>query len=393
LLAKRSTISPTPKALRRTGFACLAFLAVAAFTVTRTPDVLSSGRFLLDSFLVPLLFGWLIIASFNVRRHLPMLHTAMCIASVICATVAAAEIVTGEDLIPISGSKMFFAGGIARPNGPFASDDKLAVIGGVCLFLLFFLRAALGSNVSTARRVIHFTGLTAAIGMSLMPMFRSMMLTLVLVLVIDTFWERRPSQRAWRVTLLAAFIGLVLVIRVAMPDVFEDRAGSDNFYGRIAEYEQSFKVFVDHPLLGVGYNNFNNAVAGISQYRASYEGVASLDWPHSNFNSVLVETGILGFIPWAMMHIFLLKAFWQLRRVSAAGRMVWKFVLYMMMCYWITGLTEACGTDPLNTVYVFAILVCYKYAATAPDAVFPAESQASAQIRSSQPQFSYESSI
>lgn len=382
LLARRSTISPTPKALRRVGLACIAYIAVAAFTVTMTPDFLSSGRFLLDSFPVPLCFGWLILVWFNVRRHLPVLHTSVCIASVICASVAAAEIATGQDLIPIGGSEMFFAGGIARPNGPFASNDKLAVIGGVCLFLLLFLRVALGSAVSTTRRVIHFVGLTAAIGMSLMPMFRSVMLTLVLVLIIDTFWERRPSQRAWRATLLAAFIGLVLVVRVAMPDVFEDRSGSDNLYGRIAEYEQSFKVFLDHPLLGVGYNNFNGAVAGISRYRTSYEGVASLDWPHSNLNSVVVETGIIGFIPYAMMHIFLFLAFWQLRRVSASGRMVWKYYVYMMLTYWITGLTEACGTEPLNTIYTFALLVCYKYAATAPDAVFPEENRASSETLS-----------
>jgi O-antigen ligase len=280
---------------------------------------------------------------------------------------------------------MFFAGGIARPNGPFASNDQLALIGGVCLFFLLFLRAALGTKVSTARRVIHFIGLTAAIGMALMPMFRSMMLTLLLVLIIDTFWEHRPSKRAWRAALLAAFIGSVFLVRLAMPDVFEDRSGSDNLYGRVAEYEQSFKVFVDHPLLGVGYNNFNNAVAGISRYRSSFEGVASLDWPHSNLSSVLVETGILGFIPWAMMHIFLLVAFWQLRRVSASGRMAWKYLVYIMLCYWMTGLTEACGTEPLNTVYTFAILVCYKYAITAPDAVLPAEARASAGIVSTPP--------
>ena len=384
-LARRSTISPTPKELRRTGLACLAFFAVAAFTLTQTRDVLNAARTLVDSFLVPLCFGWLIIARFNVRRHLATLHTSICIASVFCATVAAGEIVTGVDLMPTGGSQLYFAGSIARANGPFASDDKLAVIGGVCLFFLLFLRAALGSTVSTARRIIHVFGVTAAIGMALMPQFRSMMITLTLVLIIDTFLEHRPSQRAWRVTLLAALIGLVLTIRTAVPDAFEDRSDSGNFYGRVAEYGQSFLVFKDHPLLGVGYNNFNNAVAGISEYRTSFEGVGSLDWPHSNLSAVLVETGILGFIPWAMMHIFLLKALWRLRYVSASGRMVWKYVLYMMLSYWLTGLTEASGTEPLNTVYLFAILVCYKYALTAPDAVWLEEAQASAGIVSTPP--------
>jgi hypothetical protein len=91
-----------------------------------------------------------------------------------------------------------------------------------------------------------------------------------------------------------------------------------------------------------------------------------------------------------MMHIFLFMALWQLRRVSASGRMAWKYLVYIMLSYWMTGMTEASGTEPLNTVYTFAILVCYKYASTAPDAIFPEKKQAAATLtRTSQPVSSF----
>ncbi len=374
-LVKPGTLTATPGAMRRTGFACLAFVAVAGVTLGKCPDFLSSARLLVDSFVVPLLFGWFVITWLDVRRRLPAIHTAVCISSLMCAAMAAAEIVTGEDLLPVGNSAMFFAGGIPRPNGPFSSNDELALIGGLSLFFLLFLRAALGPKLSTGRRLLHAMGLAAAIGMALMPMFRSVALTLLLVLIIDTFWEQRTSPRAWRSVLILTFAGLLLLAKEFAPDIFADRSGADNLYSRVAQNAQTLTVFADHPVLGVGFSNFNNFVSGETQYRMSYEGVSSVDWPHSNLGQAIAETGILGFVPYVMMHILLFMAMWQLRRSSASGSMVWRYFVYLFLAYWITGLTESSGFEYMNIWYVFATAVCYKYGLTGPDSTRPREVQ------------------
>src|SRR5205807_10544706 len=69
-------------------------------------------------------------------------------------------------------------------------------------------------------------------------------------------------------------------------------------------------------VVGVGFFNFNNYVVGEPRYSAAYEGVSSVDWPHSNLAAVLAETGVLGFLPYVMMHFLLLAAMWRLRKVS-----------------------------------------------------------------------------
>jgi O-antigen ligase len=297
----------------------------------------------------------------------------VCISSIICAAVAAAEIVTVQDLLPNGDSVMFYAGGIPRPNGPFSSNDVLALMGAVSFFFLLFLRAALGPNLSAGRRILHSIGLAAALGMALMPMFRSVAITLLLALIIDTFWEQRTSRRVWRVVLMLASIGMIFIVPLFAPKVFEDRSSSENAYGRIAEFEQSLRVFVDHPLLGVGFQSFNNYVAGEPRYVASYAGVSSLDTPHNTLAEILTETGIVGFVPYVMAHVLLLTAMWQLRQLSRSGYLVWKYYVYLFLSYWITGLTESSGYGYLNLWYMFVVAVSCKYALTEPNLIPPPE--------------------
>jgi len=374
-LAKPSTLTAVPSALRRAGLAALAFAAVAGISLRESPNFLNSAQNILEGFVLPALLGWCMIARFDVRRRLPTIHTAMCMSSMTCAVVAAAEMVTGVDLLPNSGSAMFYAGGgIPRPNGPFAANDVLALIGAVNLFFLLFLRAALGPKVSTSRRVLHCIGLVAALGMALMPMFRSVAITLLLALIIDTFWEQRTTGRAWRLGLILACAGLIFFVRLLVPAaVIEDRSSRQNIYGRIAQLEQSLQVFTEHPLLGVGFYNFGRVVEGEPRYVASYEGVNSVDSPHNNLTQVLAETGILGFAPYLMAHVLLLRAMWQLRHLSRSGRLAWKCCAYLFLTYWTTGLSESSGYSPLNLIYVFAIAVCFKFAMTDPYLSQPAE--------------------
>ncbi|PYV17756.1 MAG: hypothetical protein DMG21_07305 [Acidobacteria bacterium] len=372
---KPSRLVSIPVSLRRAGLACLAFIAVAGATLVKSPDRLSAGRLLSDSFLIPLLFGWCVIAWFEVRRCLRAIHTAVCVSSIICAAVAAAEIATGKDLLPIEGSKLYFSAGIARPNGPFASNDQLALVGGLSLFFLLFLHAALGPNLSAGRRVLHVLGTAAAIGNALTPMFRSVALALMLALVIDTVWEKKTSRRAWRGALILAFAGLIFSVSAFAPAVFEDRSSAANVYGRLAEGEQSLRVFRDHPLVGVGFSNFNRFVSDDPRYEASYDGVSSVDWPHNNIATALTETGTLGFIPYMLTHVFLLVAFWRLGSRSSAGSLVWKYSVYMFLTYWLTGMTESTGFELLNAWYAFVLAVCYKFALTEPDPSLPTKAQ------------------
>jgi O-antigen ligase len=356
-LTKSGNDTRVPKSLRQAGIALLIFAAIASIPLGESPNVLNSIRVVIDSFLLPFLFAWCVIARFDVRGRLPAIHLATCISSIISAAVAVAEIVTGQDLLPIGGVATASYAGIIRPNGPFESNDTLALIGAVSLFLLLFLRSGLGARLSTARRMLHFVGLVSAIGMALLPMFRS---------VAITFWERGAGRRAWRLALIGVSAGAVFMIAVFAPEVFEDRSSAGNVYGRFAQFNQSMQVFTEHPLLGVGLLNFHNYVVGEPRYVATYNGVESVDWPHDNLAQVLTETGILGFVPYVVAQILLLRSMWQLRRLNYSGYLAWKYFVYLFLTYWITGLSESSGYGPLNVWYMFVVAVIFKYVLTAP---------------------------
>jgi len=374
LLAKTDTAARVPGSLRQAGFAWFAFAAMASLTLRESLNPLNGVRSVLDSAVLPFLLGWCVIARLDIRRCLPKMHTAVCISSMICAGIAAAEIITAQDLLPIGTAAASYEG-IIRPNGPFESNDNLALIGAVSLFFLLFLRSVLGPHLSAARRALHFAGLAAAIGMALMPLFRSVAITLVLALIIDTMWEQGASRRAWRVALIAASVGVICIIGVFAPAVFEDRSSSGNVYGRVAELQQSLRVFSEHPVLGVGFLNFHNYVAGEPRFVATYNGVSSLDWPHDNLAQVLTETGMLGFLPYVLSQILLVRSMWKLRHLNSSGILAWKYLFYLFLTYWITGLSESSGYGSLNLWFMFVVGVIYKYVLTEPEAALPGEEE------------------
>lgn len=364
-IGNRDNLLHVPKMLRNAGFAWLLFAVVAGITAVGSPNFLNAARALFDSFLLPVLLAWCVIAHFDVRRHLPALHAGVCVSSVICALIAAAEIAMSQDLLSVGGPAASYAG-IIRPNGPFEANDTLSLVGAVSLFFLLFLRAALGPYLPLKRRILHAVGVTAAVGMALLPLFRSVALTLLLVLVIDLFWERGLSRRAWRIVCILAFVGTIAAAALLTPQIFQDRSSGENVYGRVAQFKQSVQVFAEKPLWGVGFMNFHEYVAGEPRFVATYEGVTSVDWPHDNLLEVLTETGIVGFLPYLLAQIFLLAAIWRLRRRAGLGHLAWRLCIYLFLTYWITGLTESSGYGPLNLWYAFAIAVLYKHVLTEP---------------------------
>jgi O-Antigen ligase len=381
IFSKPSAPFAIPKRMRSAGLLWAAFGVAACASISKSPSFLNGARVAFDSVLLPLLLAWCVIARFDVRRWLPGIHTAACISAIISAAVAAAQIITGETLLQLADTAVYYyEGRIVRPAGLFEQNDTLALIGGVSLFFLLFLRNILGPQVSSARKLLHWIGLLAATGMVLMPMFRSVALTLLLVLIIDTFWERGTTRRAWRVALICALVGLVLLISIWVPELYQDRSSSENVYGRVAQFRQSYEVFVNNPLLGVGFLNFHNFVAGNPSYFASYRGALAPDWPHDNLAQILTETGILGFVPYLMTHLVLLRAMWQLRQFSSSGYLAWKYFVYFFLTYWIPGLTQSSGFGQLNLWYIFAIAVVYKYVLTAPDIISPEEEGVPARV-------------
>ena len=186
-------------------------------------------------------------------------------------------------------------GGIfLRANGPFGTNNSFALVGLISFFLLAFLWMVIGDEAGVAHRILHALGISASLLQSLLPMFRSVLLTLIVVIVLDMFWSTGFRRMLQLLALGLVFLSAAGLAAIA-PGVFEDRSGAENIYGRIAQHRQTLRIVADHPLLGIGMTNFARVVSSDVRYRAvSYAGFEAETTPHNNVAYLAVETGAVG---------------------------------------------------------------------------------------------------
>ncbi len=368
----------TPRPLRRSALYWGFFLLFAAVAIPRAKTPLNSVRLWLEAFLFPALLAWYVLRHFAIRRHLSKLHVITCVMAIYVASIGVAEVILQRDLLQLPSGGVIVAGDYAadsrdptaqilvRPNGPFSTVNSYAMVGVVSFFFLSFLKRALGDRMPSWHRYLHRFGVSAALLETLMPLFKSVLISLVVVLLVDACYQ----QGRRRVFRLGAIISLglgLLALQLALPVVFEERADPITFYARVAQERQTMMLFMAYPINGVGLNNFNTAAQnGRSAY---YESGEALDFPHNNLGAVLAETGLTGFLPFVASQMLFVSAFWKLRQADYPdSKLVWKMFLFLFLVYWINGmaLTIAYFED-LNLWYMFVMAALYKFAITSPE--------------------------
>jgi O-antigen ligase len=346
------------------------FLFDVVLMIPSVKAPLSSLHLFLDALVFPALFAWYVLRYFDVRKHLPLLHAFTCVMNTYVAAIAMAEVILQRDLLPVTGGGLYFAGDymgpgkqiLIRPNGPFSSDNSLALVGLISLFLLVFLKKVLAEKMPGWQRFLHRIGIAGALVSTSLPLFRSVFLALFAAILVDAVYEHGRRRMA-RVGILLAFAFGFLLLRLSLPEVFEERTDPEHIYGRIAENQQALVLFADHPFTGVGLDNFAEAAQN-SKYVTDYEGYESVDSPHSNLGAVLAETGVFGFLPFAASQVFLIVAFWRITRIrSDTSTLVWKTFLFVFIGWWVNGLalTVMYASDS-NMWYMFVLAFLYKFA-------------------------------
>ncbi len=359
-----------PLSLRRAGTAWFFFLLAAVCSLRMMANPLGASKMVFDSFIFPGLLAWYVIKNFDVRRWLPVLHAVVCVMAIYVAAIGAAELITGQDFLELPAAVFFSpeqTGGFARVNGPFQTNDAMGLIGLITLCLLFFIRSAMDKPLSRMQRFLHVAGVACAFASAVMPMFRSMVITVIVLLLLELYFRRSFGRRlATAAALFSLFLG-VLAIKEFDPQWYESRVkGPDNLYARLAQQKQTLDLFMRHPINGVGLGNFLTAVVEVP--RASFRQTDSVNSAHNNLASVLAETGLFGFIPYLVAQVLFLRAFYQLRqRRTPASLQAWRYLLYIFLCYWISGLTLTAGYySDLNMWFMFCVALIYKHAITEP---------------------------
>lgn len=359
---------PVPRMLKQVGIAWIIFLAGILLSLRFAPNPLGKAKELLDVFVLPGILAWYLVRSFPLRRHLSTLHVLTCLMAIYVAAIGFAEFATGADLMAApTGVFLVEETGLNRVNGPFTTNNSYGLIGLVTLLLLIFLRRSMTKRMPTWQTLLHLVGVAAALSTAVMPLFRSILLTLVLVGGLELVKTKKTSVRfAVIIAFVVGAVGL-LWFKTLAPDMFGYRVSDpSDIYARIAQQKQTLEMFAANPFNGVGWGNYIDAAYGFSD--VSYKGVFSVGSAHNTLGALLAETGILGFVPFIAAQLLLLLFFWRLRRRGTHDAVLASnFCIYVFLAYWITGISLTSGYySDINMWYVFAIAIFCKFALTEP---------------------------
>lgn len=130
--------------------------------------------------------------------------------------------------------------------------------------------------------------------------------------------------------LLVLFIGTHYWQRFA--DIWQGGPWQDSAFQRLGIWRAGWRMFLDHPLMGVGPSNFG---AHVGTYAPALADVS----PHNNFIAMLSETGALGM---ALYTAFFSAAIITLWRLARNSRESWpsgasRFLVSALVAYLVTG--------------------------------------------------------
>ncbi len=214
-------------------------------------------------------------------------------------------------LFPALGALRFYQQGImvegrARWLGLFANPNEL----GYGLVVLVPLAVAVAAGRRFPVRVALW-GIAGIFTLTIyLTLSRGSMLGLLTVLALMGIRQKSTSLRILLIVALAASL-IFVAFWWTRGAGFRNLDDDANVQQRLATYRAGFEMFMDRPLLGVGVG-----CSSIAWPLYAPRGVWSRHWLHihNTFLQALVETGLLGFIPFAL---FLFFGLYHARKLAA----------------------------------------------------------------------------
>jgi O-Antigen ligase len=339
---------------------CLYLLVCFLSLALRTPsNELGIYRLLVEGMVMPAVFGLYAIRYFPAIEDLQKLHICACILGLGLFTTGLFELTTGIDLFPWGGVPLFTESHLRRADGPFEQQVVLSVVASLTFFFILYLGRVRSSKQPTWLALLHKAGCLASLGAALLPLNRGLIVALFPIAIIDScVKDRMVSRRAW-----VAFFSLVLLAALATkvldPLLYEERVASpDNVYQRIAQHEETLRVFREYPFFGVGFAQYHDFASQNPRYMARWRGIESMTVQHNVLMTVLTDQGILGLVLYCSSQAFLIRAIWRIRKAFPPG---WLAFLYCVLVYQLIGMDYATVYFPdINLFYILILGVIYQ---------------------------------
>ena len=290
MAARRGTAHFSWPKLSRPDWAVVAFLIVATlslFVAEFQGVALGEWRVVI---LEPVLFYMLLRGTRLRDKELWIVLDAFVVSGLIIALYGLWQYATGQDLITAEGGLMRLRSIYGSPNNVALYLDRLLPL--LVAILLLGTRATHGS-----RRLLY--------GLALAPVALALLLTFckgalflgipASLIVVFWVWQRRAGRRTWPwlvVGLMAGTGALLVASRVPTLAARLDFFGATGVF-RVNLWRSAVNMFVDHPWLGGGLDNFLYLYRGRYILDASWQE-PNLSHPHNIILDFATRLGLLG---------------------------------------------------------------------------------------------------
>jgi len=300
--------------LVRADWAVLIFVLVATaslWVAARGDVALTEWRVVIVE---PALFYLLLRAIRPSGREVWVVLDAWVAGGVMVAGYGLWQYATGQELITAEG-------GLLRLRSIYGSPNNVALYLDRLLPLLVAV-PLLSQALPTARRRLYALAIVP-VGLALLLTFSKGALFLGIpagLLVVFWVWQRRAGRRTWPWVAGAAVAGVAaLLIAGQVPALAArlDLFGATGFF-RVNLWRAAFNMALDHPLLGVGLDNFLYAYRGGYILDAAWQE-PNLNHPHNIVLDFATRLGLVGLLAGAWLIGEAALALWRaIHRVNAA---------------------------------------------------------------------------
>lgn len=320
-------------------------ISVGLRSLTTTGPSAGLGLFKLwfDSLVLPLVLFLVTRRLVRTPERVNKLAGAMAAAGVAVAMIGIGERLLGFELASRSGGVPIHdaAIGAFRVSGPYAYPEVFALVLAITLAAtLMWMQADWSGRmlIGVALAAIQAAGLALAF-------FRAGWIAGVLVVLAGFGLRPGRAGRLLFVTAIVLSLSAVAFVQLSQNRTFSTRVrgqrATDNVFSRVATYKQGLEIFAGAPVFGVGVDEYRYAAS--ARRPTKVHNAESLPFPHSSFNAVLAEQGVVGFLPLLAVVLgiaSMLRSLKRLARLRAdillAAAAVGAVLAYLMMSLTLT---------------------------------------------------------
>jgi O-antigen ligase len=289
-------------------------LAVLLFTLVATLSLLFTERLDVATnewrviIVEPALFYWLLRSLKLNKTEMWVLIDAFVLGGLLVAIYGLWQYGTGENLITAEG-------GLMRLRSLYGSPNNVALYLGR-LFPLLFAVLLIGGRDHGRRRWVYGL-LLLPVGLALLLTFSKGALFLGVpasLLFVFWRWQKSRNRSFWPWLVGVAVLGITsLVISQQIPQFAGrfDLQGATGFF-RLNLWRATINMIADHPLFGVGLDNFLYAYRGRYIFDAAWQE-PNLNHPHNILLDFASRLGLVGLVSGGWMLWLTARSLWRIR--------------------------------------------------------------------------------